>query len=132
MASLIMPAPARRRLAMTSPREASRGHTLAESAKGESIAYRLLDEEALDGETNLTAICVAAPNRGARGDVEVRIGEDNHGVFAAKLEHRGNQALGAGFRDAAAGRDTSGEQDFVGISIDQSLPDFAAALHHDN
>src|SRR5258708_17268236 len=100
-----------------------------DAARSKLIAYRLLDEEALDGKTNLPAIRVAAPNRGACGDVEVRIGEDEHGVFATKLQHRRNQPLGAGFGDAAACCHTSREQDFVWIGIDQRLAHFPTALH---
>src|ERR1700731_2473503 len=79
------------------------------AARGKLVAYRLLDKEAFDGQTNLAAIRVAAPNRGACSDVEVGVGEDDHGVFATKLQHRRNQPLRAGFRDASAGRETSGE-----------------------
>src|ERR1700676_3962752 len=60
------------------------------TAGGELIAYRLFDEEAFDGKTNLAAIRVATPDGGAGGDVEVGIRQDDHGVFAAKFQHRGN------------------------------------------
>ncbi len=99
------------------------------ATRGKFVADGLLDEEPLDGEANLAAICVAAPDSGAGGDVEVGIRENEHGVFAAEFENGGNQALGAGFGNATTSRDASGEQDFVRVGIDQRLADFPAALH---
>src|SRR5262249_3360692 len=40
----------------------------------EAIGDGLLDEEALDGKTNLAAIGVAAPNGRARSDFEIGVG----------------------------------------------------------
>ncbi len=50
----------------------------------------LFHKKPLDGKANLPAIRVAAPNGGARGNFEVRIGKNNHRVLAAKFEHARN------------------------------------------
>src|ERR1700756_818201 len=60
------------------------------AAGGKLIADGLLDEEALDGKTDLAAIRVAAPDGGAGGDIEVGVSQDEHGIFAAEFQHSGN------------------------------------------
>src|SRR6267142_4663312 len=68
----------------------------------ERFTNGLFNEKAFHGQTNLTAIGVAAPDGGAGRYVEVGIGEDDHRVLAAKFENRWNQFLRTRFRDAAA------------------------------
>src|SRR6266567_3986609 len=89
----------------------------------------LLDEEPLHGQTNLAAIRVAAPNGRTGRHIEVGIRENDHGVFAAKFENRWNQFFRTGFGDTPARCHASGEDHFVRRGINQSLPDFSAALH---
>src|ERR1700731_2096474 len=72
------------------------------TACGKLIADGLLDEEAFHGKADLAAICVAAPDGGAGGNVEIRIRQDEHSVLATKFQHGWDEAFGAGFRDAAA------------------------------
>src|ERR1700719_1921047 len=99
------------------------------AARGEFIAHGLLDKEPLDGEADLAAICVTAPDGGAGCDVEVGIGKDEHGVFAAEFEHGWDETLGACFTDAAAGCYATCEKDFFWIAFDQRLAHFPAPLH---
>ena len=96
---------------------------------GEFFADGLLDEDSFDGEADLAAIGVAAPDGAAGGDVEIGVGENDHGVFAAEFEDGGNQVLGAGFGDTASGLDAAGEQNFVGSRVDERLTDSASALN---
>ena len=70
-------------------------------------------EKALDRKANLAAIRVTAPDRAARRGVEIGVGEDEHGVFAAEFEHGGNELARAGFGDTAAGGDAAGEDQLV-------------------
>src|SRR5258706_5017305 len=67
-------------------------------------SYRdgLLDEEPLDREANLAAIRVAAPDGRAGGHLQVRIRENDHGIFTAKFEHGRNQFLCASLGNPAA------------------------------
>ena len=67
------------------------------------------DEKPLDGEADLAAIGVRPPYGGAGSGFEIGAGEDDHGVFAAKFEHGGNQVARASFSDTAAGSDAAGE-----------------------
>ena len=50
----------------------------------------LLHKKPLDRKAHLPAVRVTAPNRGARGNFEIRIRQDNHRILAAKLKHAGN------------------------------------------
>src|SRR5713226_9885327 len=84
-----------------------------EAERGESLADGLFNKEAFDGEANLTAIRVAAPDGRAGSDVEIGVRKNDHGIFAAEFQHAGDEFFGAGFRDAAAGGDTAGEQDLL-------------------
>src|ERR1700687_4297625 len=102
------------------------------AARGKFITYGSLNEKTLDGEADLAAIGVTAPNRGAGGNVEVGVGEDEHSVFAAEFKDGRDQALGAGFGDTPPGGDASGEQNFVRIGFNQRLAHFRAALHNGN
>ena len=72
----------------------------------------LFDINALDGKAGLAAIRETAPDGGARGDVEIGIGENDHGVFAAELEHGRNQFRCARFSNVRPGGDAAGEEYF--------------------
>src|SRR5712672_1669409 len=61
-------------------RSASPSTSIA-SFRSEFVAHGLLDEETLYREADLAAICEAAPNGGACGDVEVCISKHQHRVF---------------------------------------------------
>src|SRR5437867_2120829 len=100
-----------------------------DTTRGKLIRNRTLNENPLGRQANLSAISVAGPNGGAGGDVEVSIGEDQHGVFAAEFENRGDQASRAGLRHATARGHTAGEKNFVGVGIDQGLADLPATLN---
>ena len=89
-----------------------------------------LDEQSFHRKTDLPAICVAAPHRGARGHIQIRVAQNQHGVFAAQLQHGGNQIARARFGHVFAGIHAAGEKYFVGASLNQRLADFAAALQH--
>src|SRR6266699_2010105 len=89
----------------------------------------LLDEEPFHGQTDLAAISVPAPNGRTGCHVKVSIRENDLGVFAAKFENRWNQFFRTGFGDTPARCHASGEDHFVRRGINQSLPDFSAALH---
>src|SRR3989442_3916089 len=89
----------------------------------------LLDEEPFHGQTDLAAIRVAAPNGRTGCHVKVGIRENDHSVFATKFENRWNQFFRAGFRHPPARGHASGKHHFVRRSLNQSLPDFSAALH---
>src|SRR5260370_31710765 len=73
----------------------------------------LLDEEPLDREANLAAIRVATPDGRTGGHLQVRIRENDHGVFSAKFEHGRNQFLCASLGNPAAGGYASCEYHFV-------------------
>ena len=67
-----------------------------------------------DGEAGLAAIGESAPDGGAGSRFEVGVGEDDHGVLAAQLEHAGDELSGAGLGHAPAGGHAAGEDDFIG------------------
>ena len=89
----------------------------------------MLDEQPFDGKAHLATIRIAAPDGRAGYHVKVSIRENDHGVFAAKFENRWNQFFRAGFRHPPARGHASGKHHFVRRSLNQSLPDFSAALH---
>src|SRR5262249_33653562 len=62
---------------------------------GETIGDSLFNENPLDRKTYLSAIGVAAPNGGARSNVKIGVGKNQHGVFAAEFEHARNQVASA-------------------------------------
>ena len=89
---------------------------------------RLLDVDALDGKAGLAAIREAAPDGGARCDVEIGVGENDHRVFAAEFENGRNQFAGAGFGDSASSGDAAGEENFRRAGFDDCGAELAAAL----
>ena len=90
----------------------------------------LLDVDSFHRNARLPAIHEAAPHSRARSDFEIGIGQDEHGILAAKLEHGRNQLPGASFRDALPGRHAAREENFVGAAINQRCADFPSALQH--
>ena len=108
------------------PEAESIGFFDAES--GELVDDGRFGVNTLDRDTGLAAIHEAAPDRGAGGDVQIGVGENDHGIFAAEFERGRNQLFGAGFGDALAGGDAAGEKNFVGAGGDEGGAEIAAAL----
>ena len=48
-----------------------------------------MDENPLRGCANLAGVAEASPERRARGEIQIRIGHDDHRIFAAELEIHG-------------------------------------------
>ena len=80
-----------------------------------------MDVTAFDGDTGLSGVHHGTPDGGTGGGVEVGILEDDHGVFAAKFEGDGKQALCGGDSDPASGGDTAGENQLIDGAGDQRL-----------
>ena len=74
---------------------------------------------ALHREAGLAGVDERAPNRCARGDIQVGIVEHQHGIFASEFQHDGQEARGGSLRDPFAGGDTAGENQFVDFGVEQ-------------
>src|SRR6185295_7719103 len=73
----------------------------------------------LDRGTCLTGVAESAPDRCARGVLELRIFKNNHWIFAAELEHDRRQMFRSSFGDALAGVHTAGKHDLVHTRFDE-------------
>src|SRR6266567_9352184 len=58
--------------------------------RNEFFRRGLLDEQPLNRKANLAAIRVAAPDGRTGSHLKVCIRENDHGIFTAKFEHRGD------------------------------------------
>ena len=99
------------------------------NTEGDKPFHRqLFDKQSLDRKANLSAVRVAAPDSGARGHFQIRICQNDHGIFAAKFEYGGDQPFRAGLSNAPPSSHAACEYDFVRRGIDQRLPDLSSAL----
>src|SRR5215472_13952446 len=96
---------------------------------GKLFRNLLLDKQALNGQADLPAICVTAPNGCAGCYMQVRVCKDNHCVLAAQFKNRRYELRRASFGNAPASGHAARKHDFVRSGVDQCLSDFAAALH---
>src|SRR6267378_3686827 len=96
----------------------------------ESFADRFFHKEPLDRQTDLAAIRVAAPHRGAGCDIEVGIGKNDHGVLTAQFENRWNQLLRTRLCNTPPSCHASREEDLVRSGLDQRLTYFPATLNN--
>src|SRR6266478_2207478 len=79
-----------------------------------------MDVTTLDRKARLPCIDESAPYSRARSNVNVSIVENNHRILATQFEQHRQQAFGRYLRDPPTGRDTSGENKFVDLTLHQS------------
>src|ERR1700691_4167925 len=84
----------------------------------------------LDGQAGLTGVHEGSPDGAARGNVEIRVLEHQHGVFAAQFEDDWKQAFGGDLRDSPTGTDASGEDQLVNVAFHECRTCFAFAGQH--
>src|SRR6266403_4300114 len=79
----------------------------------ESLGCGLLDKQPLYGEADLSTVRIAPPYGSAGGHLQVRIRQNDHGIFAAKFEHGGDQPFCASLGNASTRGHAAREHDFV-------------------
>lgn len=94
----------------------------------EGVGDGVFDVDAFDGCAVLAAVVHGPLGDSDDSAVEVAVGEDDGGVFAAQFDGAGDEALGGGGGDAFSGGDAPCEGDGVDVGFEQCGADVACAL----
>ena len=85
----------------------------------EAIVNILVEQEARGGGTHFALVAEDAPERGAHGGVEIGVGEDDVGRFAAQFQAQALEvADGRILQQLARGGDAAGEADLVHVLME--------------
>ncbi len=95
----------------------------------EAVGHLAHHVDALDARAGLARVGESAPEAAGDGVRQVRVGQHQLRVLAAKLEHAALQALGARHAHAAADLHRAGEEDLRHAGLHQRAAHGAAAVH---